>query len=653
MGVQQPLRRELMAARAVGLIAGVVIAAATLSCGGGDLTLPDEGQPAEIGIVRGNGQNGTIGQPVADSLVVQVVDRFGDPVSGVEVTWSAEDGGAVDPATSTTGADGRAATQRILGLQPGTYSTVATATPLPETPVVFTTTAVAATLSLVTQPSSSAAVGVALERQPVLQLLDQTSAPLARPGVVVTVQIATGGGTLGGTTSVASDANGTVTFTDLSIRGLPGIRTLIFAADGFASATSGPVAVGVGAAVSIEAVEGGGQSATVNTAVAVSPAVVIRDSEGNGVPGVPVVFSVTGGGGSVTGATAATGADGIARVGSWKLGTDAGENTLRARVEGADLAGNPVSFAATATPGPVSAARSTIEAAPATINASGGGSSSTITVTARDQFDNPISGRTVTLSASGSNNAVTQPGGPTNAQGVASGSFSATTVGPRTIAAQIDGAPIDATVTVTVSGGPPSPGASSATVGDGTAGQATVIRIRLEDQFGNPVAGQPGVIAVVVTGANSLTAGAAEDQGGGDYTVRYTPTAAGVDQITVRVNGTTLPGMPLTSRVAPGPASPSASTVELPRNWRVFVNSGPIPVKVTVRDAQGNLRAGLSDDVRVFVDGSNTSLAVSNNGDGTYSAAFPPPRFGKVPVAVTVNGESVAGSPFLVDITFF
>jgi hypothetical protein len=83
------------------------------------------------------------------------------------------------------------------------------------------------------------------------------------------------------------------------------------------------------------------------------------------------------------------------------------------------------------------------------------------------------------------------------------------------------------------------------------------------------------------------------------------------------------------------------------------VNSGPIPVKVTVRDAQGNLRAGLGDDVRVFVDGSATSLTVSTNGDGTYSAAFPPPRFGKVPVVVTVNGESVAGSPFLVDITFF
>ncbi|HEU5039341.1 MAG TPA: Ig-like domain-containing protein [Gemmatimonadales bacterium] len=642
-----------MAARSIARPLALALAAAALACGGDDLTLPNEGQPAEITIVRGNGQNGTIGQPVADSLVVRVVDRFGDPVSGVEVSWRAEDGGGVDPALSTTGADGRAATQRILGPQPGTYATVATATPLPEAPVVFTTTAVAATLSVVTQPSASAAAGVAFERQPVLQLLDQTSTPIARPGVVVTVQIATGGGSLGGVTSVASDPNGTVTFTNLSIGGSPGTRTLIFAADGFASATSGPIAVGVGAAVLIEAVEGGGQSATVNTTVPVAPAVVVRDAEGNGVPGVPVVFAVTGGGGSLTGATAATGADGIARVGSWRLGTAAGENTLRARVEGAELEGNPVTFAATGTAGAISASRSTIAAAPGTISASGGGSSSTITVTARDEFDNPVPGRTVTLAASGSNNAITQPDQPTNGDGVATGRLSATSVGPRTVSAQIDGSPIDATATVTVSGGPPSPGASSATVGNGTAGAATVISVKLKDQFGNPVAGQAGKISVAVTGANTLTAGPADDQGGGDYTVRYTPTVAGVDQVTIRVDGTSIAGSPFSSSVAPGAASPPNSIVDLPRTWRVFTNPGPIPVRVTVRDGLGNVRAGLTDQVEVFVDGSSTSLVVTNNGDGTYSASFPPPRFGKVPVSVTVNGASAGGGPFLVDITFF
>jgi adhesin/invasin len=604
-------------------------------------------------MVRGNGQNGTIGQPLADSLVVRVRDRFGDPVGGVEVAWTAEDGGEVDPAVSTTGADGLAATQRILGAQPGTYSTVAIAAALPEAPVVFTTTAVAATLSVVTQPSASAAVTVPFERQPVLQLLDQDGAPLARAGVVVTVQIATGGGALDGATSLASDAAGAVTFTDLAIRGSPGIRTLIFAADGFASAISGPIAVGVGAAASIAAHEGDGQSAVVNTAVAVAPAVLVRDVEGNPVPGVPVVFSVTAGDGSITGATAATDAGGVARVGSWKLGTRTGQNGLRARVEGAELQGNPVAFTATGTPGAVSASRSGIAAAPATITASTGSSASTITVTARDEFGNPVSGRPVALTATGSGNTLTQPGSPTGDAGVATGKLSATAAGERTVSAQIDGVTLEGTARVTVNGGPAVAGNSSASVGNGTAGEPTAVTVQLEDQFGNPAAGQGGRISVLVTGANTVTAGAAEEQGGGAYTVRYTPVVAGVDQLLVRVDGIGLPGGPLTSTVSPGPASPATTTADLPRTWRIFGSPGEIPVKVTVRDAQRNLRAGLTDRVEVMVDGSSTSIPVTSNGDGTYSAAFAPPRFGNVPVAVLLNGTPIAGSPFTVEISFF
>ncbi|HYC32176.1 MAG TPA: invasin domain 3-containing protein, partial [Gemmatimonadales bacterium] len=549
-------------------------------------------------------------------------------------------------------AESKAATRRFLGSEPGTYTTRAVATPLPDEEVFFTATAVAATLSMVVQPSASAAVDQPFERQPVLQLLDQSGQPLAEAGVMVTATIATGGGELRGTTSVASDASGVVTFTDLSIRGSPGTRTLIFAARNFASTTSGPVALGVGAAASIEAVEGGGQSATVNTAVAVAPAVVVRDVDGNGVPGVPVAFTVTGGGGSVAGGATVTGSDGIARAGSWTLGTATGENTLRARVNGADLTGNPVTFSATATAGAASTARSTITAEPASITTSGGSSASTITVTARDQFDNPVPGVAVTLAASGSDNTLTQPSGPTGADGTASGTLSATSVGERTVSATIDGRQIDATATVSVGGGAPSASRSSASVGNGTAGSATAITVHLADQFGNPVAGEGDDITVQITGANPSTGGAAQEEGGGTYTVRYTPTVAGVDQITVRVNGTPTPDSPLSSTVSPSSASAATTTAEVPTSWRVFSQPGEIPVRVTVRDAHGNVRAGLSDQVTVQVD-TFAPFDAANNGDGTYSASFAPPRFGAVPVVIRVNGEEISGSPFVVNITFF
>ena len=629
-----------------------VAALVAVSCGGDDLTLPNEGQPADIRVVRGNGQNGTIGEPLADSLVVVVVDRFGNPVPGIEVTWTAEDGGAVDPAVDTTGPDGRAGTRRTLGAQPGTYTTIAAAAALPDSPVIFTTTAVAARLSLATQPSPSAAVGQEFERQPVIQLLNESGNPIDRAGVVVTVQIATGGGTLDGTTSRPSDAAGAVAFTDLAIRGSPGVRTLIFAADGFASATSGPIAIGVGAAASMELVEGTDQTATVNTNVPVSPAVVVRDLDGNPVPGVPVVFSVTAGAGSVNGGRPVTDGEGIARVVGWRLGTAVGENRLSARVEGAELAGSPVEFTATATAGPVSAAASTVEAAPGSITATAGSGGSTITVTARDEFGNPVSGRSVTLATGGTGSALTQPAQPTDESGRATGRFTATLAGPHTVSAQIDGVSLQATATVTVNAAAPVAGNSSATVGNGVAGTATPVAIQLQDQFGNPVTGQASKVAAGVTGANTLNVvGQTEEQGGGAYVLRYTPTAAGVDRIQVRVDGAAL-GEALTSTVAPAAADPATSTAQLPSTWRVFSNPGQIPVRVTVRDAFGNVRAGLTDEVKVQVDG-GSPITAANNGDGTYSASFAPPRLGQVPVAITLNGQPIAGSPFVVNVTFF
>ena len=54
----------------------------------------------------------------------------------------------------------------------------------------------------------------------------------------------------------------------------------------------------------------------------------LSDAFGNPVPNVLVTFSIGSGGGSVTAGAANTDATGVAKVGSWKLGTTAGANTL-------------------------------------------------------------------------------------------------------------------------------------------------------------------------------------------------------------------------------------------------------------------------------------------------------------------------------------
>ena len=60
------------------------------------------------------------------------------------------------------------------------------------------------------------------------------------------------------------------------------------------------------------------------------PSVLVRDANGDVLPGAAVTFTVTGGGGTVTGGNATTNSAGIATVGSWTLGGTAGENTLNA-----------------------------------------------------------------------------------------------------------------------------------------------------------------------------------------------------------------------------------------------------------------------------------------------------------------------------------
>lgn len=622
---------------------------AGLGACGGELALPNQGEPSEIEMVRGDRQTGTIGQPLGDSLVVRVLDRFGDPVGGAEVTWTAEVGGAVSPPTSVTSGDGKAGTQRVLGPDVATYVTRAAIEGIESAPdpVVFTTSGVAARLTFTETPPAVATAGAPLSPQPVLRLQDADGNDLAREGVAVTAQISGGGGSLVGGTTATSDATGQVAFVDLAIRGSPGVRTLIFAAEGFASA-SATVSLDVGAPASMAAAAGNEQTAAVATAVPTRPAAVVRDADGNPLAGIPVTFKVTAGGGSLTGPNPVTGPDGTATVGGWTLGQKVGANTLEATLSGLSVSGSPVVFTATATPGPVSAGKSGVSAAPATIIASGGSSRSTITVTARDAFDNPIPGAAVTLSATGTGNTLTQPTSPTGTSGSTTGLLSATTPGDRVISAAVAGTAVSGTATVAVSFGPPSASRSSATVPDGTAGQATTIEIRLRDAQDNDLPGQAGAIAVSVSGANPSGSLNASDQGGGRYTATYTPEKAGTDQVQVRVSGAAVPGSAFASEVVAGAADPASSVAVVPAC--VETNALPATIAITAFDAFGNrLRRG-GADFRVAVN-EGATIKATDNGDGSYTARLAL-NVGVFRIDITLDGTPIGGNPFQIVVPF-
>jgi len=89
----------------------------------------------------------------------------------------------------------------------------------------------------------------------------------------------------------------------------------------------------------------------VGTEVPSRPSVTVEDTNQALLAGVNVTFAVTGGGGTVTGASQVTDASGKATVGEWVLGPNNGSNTLTATVAGSGITGNPVTFRATGTGG--------------------------------------------------------------------------------------------------------------------------------------------------------------------------------------------------------------------------------------------------------------------------------------------------------------
>src|SRR5688572_18055279 len=69
--------------------------------------------------VDGDEQTGPVNSALADSLVVRTTDALGNPVAGVEVTWTVAGGGTISPTTVITGTDGLAAAERVLGATAG------------------------------------------------------------------------------------------------------------------------------------------------------------------------------------------------------------------------------------------------------------------------------------------------------------------------------------------------------------------------------------------------------------------------------------------------------------------------------------------------------------------------------------------------------
>lgn len=111
----------------------VLATAAALVLAGcsGDVTLPGSTSfPLSLAVVGGDGQTGTVGQPLRDPVVVVVRTPAGAPMGGQKVAFvRAGTDDVFDPDTSLTDSDGHASTHWVLGRAPGAYAAEARIVP--------------------------------------------------------------------------------------------------------------------------------------------------------------------------------------------------------------------------------------------------------------------------------------------------------------------------------------------------------------------------------------------------------------------------------------------------------------------------------------------------------------------------------------------
>jgi trimeric autotransporter adhesin len=296
-------------------------------------------RPGQLTLRGGGAQTAVAGSALPDSVRVRLLATDGLALSDVPLAIAvATGGGLVSADTLVTDANGDIAFAWTLGSVAGAQtltvrgagvSDLTVSASASEAPLV-------ATQLVITQQVAQAQV-VGANVVPALRVEARDAAGVRVPtftdSVVIAIGENPGGATLGGTLRVAA-VGGIATFSAWNLSAVGSGYTVVASAPGLATATSAPFDVGSGGAAILTVVSGDAQTGYVSQALTQPIVVRVTDALAAPVAGVTVTFSVTGGGGSTTGATASTNANGDVTLGSWTLGAAPGPNTLSVIAQG-------------------------------------------------------------------------------------------------------------------------------------------------------------------------------------------------------------------------------------------------------------------------------------------------------------------------------
>ena len=306
---------------------------------------------AQLIKASGDGQTGVVRATLPSALALKVVDAANSPMAGLIVTFAVTlGGGSLSNPSGPTDGSGLTTVQWTLGTTPGQLQQVqASLAGTGVSPATFSAISTAGPPASVTKllgDSQTAATNNSVSTPPSVQVSDSYGDHV--PGVTVTFAATAGGGTVAGG-ATHTDANGVATVGRWTL-GPGAVENTLTATVAGSGISGNPVtftatAVQPGAPASVSAGPGDGQTGLTGYALNIAPAVVVRDAASFPVPNVAVTFAVASGGGSVTGADATTGFDGVATAGGWTV--QLGTNTLIATASGSGITGNPVTLVAT------------------------------------------------------------------------------------------------------------------------------------------------------------------------------------------------------------------------------------------------------------------------------------------------------------------
>ncbi|MBN1481245.1 Ig-like domain-containing protein [candidate division KSB1 bacterium] len=424
---------------------------------------------------------GVVGAFLPDPVKVKIVDQYGNGVAqqtvDFEIVPVGTNAGYINQpgqtaARDTTDKDGFVQVRWGLGPEVGSQNNKMRATAklnqvhLVNSPYVFSASAMvggADQLIKVTNDSSlSSIIGNTLSEYLKVRIIDSYDNPVAN--VPVRFQVLSRneaqGGTLDGTIDTLktkpTDSNG-FAWVQFTLGQKAGYKINKVEARAENPATKLPLKgspvlfeiTGTSTnARKIKLADGGGQKGSVGDYLPRAVSVTAVDRYDNPVRNQPIRFRIVPndtmqmewvgslGPGSAVDTSVNTNAQGFASI-QWRLGRYIGRYTLEASSFGnGHLENSPLLIYASGKAGKTNPDTSLVRVNPAELLVSNGEIKSTVIVTLRDQFGNPVSGKAVNIQVSGDGNLITQPMDTTNVRGEATGYLASRVAGEKYITAR-------------------------------------------------------------------------------------------------------------------------------------------------------------------------------------------------------------------------